>query len=110
MEKAITLDQNNANYLIELGYQKVAQDKIKDATKCYRSALKLEENNIDAMLGKLRCQIAEDQLDESSQQIEFLTEVQQTLNMNAVFYLKCFDHFSKVSLYIYFNLIRNFLI
>ena len=28
--------------------------------------------------------IAEDQLDDAAQQIEFLTEVQQNLNMNAV--------------------------
>lgn len=52
LEKAITLDQNNSDYLVELGFQKAAQDKIKDAAKCYRSALKLEENNIVALLGK----------------------------------------------------------
>ena len=84
LEKAITLDQNNSVYLVELGFQKAAQDKIKDAAKCYKSALKLDENDFTGLLGKLRCQIAEDQLEDAAQQIEFLTEVQQNLNSNAV--------------------------
>jgi hypothetical protein len=37
--------------LVELGFQKSAQDKIKDAAKCYKSALKLEENDLTALLG-----------------------------------------------------------
>lgn len=34
--------------------------------------------------GKLRCQIAEDQVEDAQQQIDFLNEVQQSLNMSAV--------------------------
>ena len=75
--------------MIELGFQKAAQNKMAEAEKCYKSALNIEENNISALLGKLHCQIAQDQLTEAEQQLEFLNEVQQNLNMNAEFpYLK----------------------
>ena len=38
--------------MVELGFQKAAQDKIKEAGKCYKSALKIEENDFSALLGK----------------------------------------------------------
>jgi hypothetical protein len=84
IEKAIQLDQTNANYLVELGFQKTAQDKIADAEKCYKSALGIDENNINAIVGKVYCQITQDQITEATQQIDFLNEIQQNLNMNAV--------------------------
>ncbi len=63
MEKAILLDQNNVEYLNELGSQKISQEKIKDAIKCYSNALRKEETNTTALLGRLKCQILEEKLD-----------------------------------------------
>lgn len=54
LEKAISLDQENVDYLNELGSQKVAQEKIKDAVKCYNAALKKDQANIPAILGLLK--------------------------------------------------------
>lgn len=68
------------NYLIELGAQKTAQEKFKDAIKCFNAVLKKDESNIHALLGKLRCQMYEENLDDIGQQIEFLGETLENIN------------------------------
>ena len=84
MEKAIQLDRLNHNYLNELASQKLSQEKIKEALKCYSSTLKLDENNAVATLGILKCQIMEDNLDDVGHQLELLTETQEAITANPV--------------------------
>lgn len=89
MEKAILLDQNNVEYLNELGSQKISQEKMKDAIKCYSNALKKEETNMTALLGRLKCQILEEKLDEVEKQLELLSEAIPAITSNPEFpYLK----------------------
>lgn len=84
MERAILLDQNNVDYLNELGSQKLSQEKTKDAFKCYTNALKKDEQNITALLGRLKCQILEEKLDDVGQQFELLTEAIPQIVTNPV--------------------------
>ena len=84
MEKAILLDQNNVEYLNELGSQKISQEKIKDAIKCYSNALRKEETNMTALLGRLKCQIMEEKLDEVEKQFELLSEALPAITSNPV--------------------------
>ncbi len=84
LEKAIQLDRLNHNYLNELASQKLSQEKIKEASKCYSSALKLDENNSIATLGILKCQIMDDNLEDVGQQLELLTETQEEITTNPV--------------------------
>ncbi len=84
LEKAIQLDSNNVEYLNELGSQKISQGKTKDAYKCYSSALTKSESNITAILGKLKCQIMEEKLDDIGQQFELLSEAIQEIKTNPV--------------------------
>jgi hypothetical protein len=84
MERAILLDQNNVDYLNELGSQKLSQEKTKDAFKCYTNALKKDEQNITALLGRLKCQIVEEKLDDVGQQFELLTEAIPQIVTNPV--------------------------
>jgi tetratricopeptide (TPR) repeat protein len=84
MEKAILLDQNNVEYLNELGSQKISQEKIKDAIKCYSNALRKEETNTTALLGRLKCQILEEKLDEVEKQFELLSEALPAITTNPV--------------------------
>ena len=84
MEKAILLDQNNVEYLNELGSQKISQEKIKDAIKCYSNALRKEETNTTALLGRLKCQILEEKLDEVEKQFELLSEALPVITTNPV--------------------------
>ena len=89
MEKAILLDQNNVEYLNELGSQKISQEKMKDAIKCYSNALRKEETNMTALLGRLKCQILEEKLDEVEKQLELLSEAIPAITSNPEFpYLK----------------------
>ena len=84
MEKAILLDQNNVEYLNELASQKLSQEKVKDAIKCYMNALRKEETNMTALLGRLKCQIMEEKLDEVEKQFELLTEALPNISSNPV--------------------------
>lgn len=84
LEKAISLDKNNVEYYNELGAEKLSQEKLKDANKAYSAALKIDPTNIAALLGKLRCQIIEEKLDDVEQQIELLSETMPNLNTNPV--------------------------
>lgn len=84
LEKAISLDKNNVDYFNELGSEKLSQEKLKDANKAYSAALKIDPTNITAVLGKLRCQIIEDKLDDVEQQIELLSETMPNLGTNPV--------------------------
>lgn len=84
LEKAISLDKNNVDYFNELGSEKLSQEKLKDANKAFSAALKIDPTNITAVLGKLRCQIIEDKLDDVEQQIELLSETMPNLGTNPV--------------------------
>lgn len=51
VEKACALQPGNADYLAELGYQCILQNKTKEAAKHYRAALKADEASITALNG-----------------------------------------------------------
>ncbi|KAK6182507.1 hypothetical protein SNE40_010181 [Patella caerulea] len=78
-ERAVSIDSNNADYVNELGYQLLLQGKVKDAMRCYRNAMKLDETSVPSLTGIIRCQLLENQLDDAAQQLEFLTEIQQSI-------------------------------
>ncbi|XP_068085087.1 tetratricopeptide repeat protein 21B-like [Anabrus simplex] len=76
-EKAAQLDPTNAEFMTELGYQCLLQGRVKDATKFYRSATKVDDSSIAALSGLTLCQLTEGGAEEqASQQVEFLREVQ----------------------------------
>ena len=50
-ERAMSLDSGNAEYVTELGYELLLQGKNKDAIKCYRNAMKLDETSVSALTG-----------------------------------------------------------
>ncbi|PVD35924.1 hypothetical protein C0Q70_02893 [Pomacea canaliculata] len=83
VERAVSIDSNNADFVNELGVQLVMAGKTKDAMKCFRSAMKLDETSVLALTGIIRCQLLDDQLDEAAQQLEFLNEIQQSLGRPA---------------------------
>ncbi|XP_043931290.1 tetratricopeptide repeat protein 21B [Protopterus annectens] len=79
VERAVSLDSNNSELATELGYQMVLQGKMKEALKCYKTAMKLDETSVSAFTGIIRCQLFEGQEEEAEQQLEFLSEVQQSI-------------------------------
>nr|KAG5695130.1 hypothetical protein BaRGS_017229 [Batillaria attramentaria] len=82
-ERAVSIENNNADYVNELGSQLLMAGKTREAMKCFRNAMKLDETSVAALTGIIRCQLLEDQVDEAAQQIEFLNEIQQSLGRSA---------------------------
>ena len=50
-ERAVGLDNTSADYLTELGYQLVMMNKVREAMKCYRNAMKMDETSVKALTG-----------------------------------------------------------
>ena len=51
-ERAVSLDGTKADYVTELGYELLLQGKVRDAMKCYRNAMKLDETSVGALTGR----------------------------------------------------------
>ena len=51
-ERAMTSDQSTGEYMTELGYQLILQGKTRDAMKCYRNAMKIDETSVSALTGQ----------------------------------------------------------
>ena len=52
-ERAVSLDNGNADYVTELGFELLLQGRTRDAIKCYRNAMKLDETSVAALTGQL---------------------------------------------------------
>lgn len=61
----------------------ILQGKVKEAWKWYRTAMTLNESNISAVTGLIRCQLIEGQLQDADQQLEFFSEFQQSMGRSA---------------------------
>ncbi|XP_036277765.1 tetratricopeptide repeat protein 21B isoform X2 [Pipistrellus kuhlii] len=83
LERAFSLNPQQSEYATELGYQMLLQEKVKEAWKWYQIAINLEETSITAVIGCIRCQLIEGQLQEADQQLEFLSEIQQSFGKYA---------------------------
>uniref|UniRef100_A0A673CVP2 Tetratricopeptide repeat domain 21B n=1 Tax=Sphaeramia orbicularis TaxID=375764 RepID=A0A673CVP2_9TELE len=79
VEKALSVASGDSELATEMGYQMVLQGKIKEATKWYKTAMTLDETSVAALTGIIRCQLIEGQLEDAEQQLEFLTEIQQSI-------------------------------
>lgn len=61
--------------------------QVKEAMKCYRNAMQLDETSVAALTGIIGCQLLLDHVEEAAQQLEFLNELQQTIGRSAVSFL-----------------------
>ncbi|XP_042528664.1 LOW QUALITY PROTEIN: tetratricopeptide repeat protein 21A [Dipodomys spectabilis] len=68
----------------ELGYLYLLQNQPKEARTWYNEATKLQEDRMAVLTGNIWCHILQGQLEEASQQLEFLKEVQQSLGKSEV--------------------------
>lgn len=76
-EKAIQISPGTADYITQMGYICVLQEKYKESMKAFRSATKLDDNSALALCGLTLCTIQEQgPTEQVRQQIEFLTEIQ----------------------------------
>nr|CAD7199018.1 unnamed protein product [Timema douglasi] len=76
-EKAAQLDSSCPDLLTELGYQCLLQGRVKEATRFYRNASKMDDSSVVSLSGLTQCQLSEGgNIDQARQQVEFLREVQ----------------------------------
>ncbi|XP_068186204.1 tetratricopeptide repeat protein 21B [Antennarius striatus] len=83
VERAFSLAQTDSDLATELGYQMVLQGRIKESIKWYKTAMTLDETSVAALTGIIRCQLLEGQLKDAEQQLEFFTEIQQSIGKSA---------------------------
>ncbi|XP_029790318.1 tetratricopeptide repeat protein 21B isoform X2 [Suricata suricatta] len=83
LEKAFGLTPKQSEFATELGYQMILQGKVKEALNWYNTAMKLDETSVPALIGVIRCQLLEGQLQDADQQLEFLSEIQQSIGKSA---------------------------
>lgn len=109
VDRAFALAPGDADLATELGYQMALQGRTKESLKWYKIAMTLDETSVAALTGtvaqlltleplflllfvkmsappsgKIRCQLMEGQLEDAEQQLEFLTEIQQSIGKSGV--------------------------
>ncbi|XP_059783998.1 tetratricopeptide repeat protein 21B isoform X6 [Balaenoptera ricei] len=83
LERAFSLTPQQSEFATELGYQMILQGKVKEALKWYKTAMTLDETSVSALIGFIQCQLIEGQLQDADQQLEFLSEIQQSIGKSA---------------------------
>ncbi|XP_056435886.1 tetratricopeptide repeat protein 21B isoform X2 [Gadus chalcogrammus] len=79
VERAFSRAPRDCEVATEMGYLLVLRGRLKEALRWYRTAMSLDETSVPALTGMIRCQLMEGQLEEAELQLEFLTEVQQSI-------------------------------
>ncbi|CEG46469.1 Tetratricopeptide TPR1 [Plasmopara halstedii] len=85
MEHAIQLRPESGAFRAERGYQRGILCDFAEAMESYKEALKLDESNEMALHGMIYCQIKLGQLEDASQQMEFLSLIQESIGASASF-------------------------
>lgn len=84
VERAFSLAQGDSDLATELGYQMVLQGRIKEAMKWYKTPFtNRDHSSVSALTGMIHCQLIEGNLEDAEQQLEFLTEFQQSIGKSA---------------------------
>ncbi|KAG3135146.1 Tetratricopeptide repeat protein [Phytophthora idaei] len=85
IEHAVQLNPDSGAFRAERGYQRALLGDFAEAMESYKEALKLDESNEMALHGMIYCQIKLGQLEDASQQMEFLTVIQESIGASASF-------------------------
>ena len=76
------LEQGKSEYAAEVGEQLLMMDQVGEAGKNFRDATRLDESNMEAHYGIIKCQILEGNLEDAEQQLEFLNEISMSVGSN----------------------------
>ncbi|XP_061734928.1 tetratricopeptide repeat protein 21B isoform X2 [Nerophis ophidion] len=96
VENAFCVTSSNSDIATELGYLMVLLGKTKEAMKWYKTAMTLDETSLPALTGIIKCQLMEGRLEDADQQLEFLTEIQQSIGKSGdLLYLRALVAFQK---------------
>lgn len=79
VDRAFSRASGDSDLATELGYQMVLQGRHKEALKWYKIAIGGKKTSVSASTGIIRCQLMEGHLEDAEQQLEFLSEIQQSI-------------------------------
>eukprot|EP00736_Rhodelphis_marinus_P011266 Rmarinus@m.19544 len=75
VDRARKLDPSCSEYLTEYASQQLMLGAYSEALKSYRQASQMDDCNMDAMFGLIRCQMAEGNFTDAEEQLIFLREI-----------------------------------
>lgn len=78
VERAGKLNPDDAAYATELAHERLMLGDSVGAMECFRVASRLNPASTEALHGMVRCQIADGQLEDAEQQMEFLTVISES--------------------------------
>ena len=76
------LSPEMSEYACEVGEQLLMLGQVAEANRAFRDATRLDESNMEAHYGIIKCQILEGHLEDAEQQLEFLNEIQMSVGSN----------------------------
>jgi tetratricopeptide repeat protein 21B len=79
VKRAQKLKPAESTYVTEFAYQSMLMGRLQRANDMYKQAASLDDANVDAVTGMIRCQLEGGQLVDAEQQIEFMREIQQSI-------------------------------
>uniref|UniRef100_A0A7M4E801 Tetratricopeptide repeat domain 21A n=1 Tax=Crocodylus porosus TaxID=8502 RepID=A0A7M4E801_CROPO len=85
---AMKLIMPEVDFANELGYQLILQGKWKDASVWFGKSIQLDESSVDALTGIIWCQVLEGKFEEAEHQLEFLKEIQKSIERTVLIYLQ----------------------
>eukprot|EP01062_Namystynia_karyoxenos_P029524 TRINITY_DN22164_c0_g1_i1.p1 TRINITY_DN22164_c0_g1~~TRINITY_DN22164_c0_g1_i1.p1 ORF type:complete len:1333 (+),score=623.83 TRINITY_DN22164_c0_g1_i1:88-4086(+) len=83
INRACELNQQSCEYQTERGYQLSLVGEWQKSLDAYRTASQLDEGNIQALNGIIRCDLMLGKLDDAEQQLNFLNEIQVSMGRTA---------------------------
>jgi tetratricopeptide (TPR) repeat protein len=101
VDNAITIAPENSSFLTEKAYQLTLLAEYGAASDLFNQASALDEGNVDALHGRIRCKILQAKYKEAEQELEFLNEITtiganaELLYLNAILAWKLHDDMPK---------------
>jgi len=74
--RASAIDASSSAYMTDQANILMQLNEFKRAAEAFKDATQLDENNVDALYGRIRCRIAAGEFKEAALELEFLKEIQ----------------------------------
>ncbi|XP_015840637.1 tetratricopeptide repeat protein 21B [Tribolium castaneum] len=88
-ERAIQINSEDVEFIVELGHQCLLSSRIKEAQKYYKTASKLNESSLKALMGLTLCELSENgKSDQIKKQVDFLLELEDAQNSPQLYLIR----------------------
>lgn len=89
VERALQINPENVEFIVELGHQYLLSGRIKEAQKYFRTASKLNESSLKALMGLTLCELSENgKSDQIKKQVDYLLELEEAQNSPKLYLIR----------------------